>query len=317
MAKTLKPMMKYLLVALSWIFLGSMTFGQGITPIPNNDFEDWDSYPDYEDPVDWDTPNEELSAIPLFGTTVVTKSSEAQSGSFSARLESKDIFLAGEVPGFITCGTLTVDIATLSYEITGGQPVFDKPTHLKGYYKFIPQGGDSCAIGIGLFKTFVDTAVGNTTVEVGVGSFSTKDTVSDWEYFSAWIDYYTADQPDTMNIIALSSAQEDLTPGSVLYIDNLYLDYTVEVDPLDPGAGINVYHDLTSNRLLVFLDFDTEKEVVARLYDLRGQVVAQTIPQRLSQGKQILHYGPLCEGIYILEIMHAGMRYIEKHFIPN
>ena len=303
---------KYIPILLTFLFPAFCGSSQGITPIPNNDFETWTTYPDYENPVDWDTPNEELSAIPLFGTTVVTKSTEAQSGSYSARLESKEVFLVGEVPGFITCGQITLDIGNLSYEITGGQPVYDMPTHLKGYYQFYPEGGDSCAIGIGLFKT-----IGDSTYEIGIGQFSTKDMADDWTYFSAWIDYDTILQPDTMNIIALSSAQEDLTAGTVLYVDNLYLDYTVHIDPPDPGAGIAVYHDQATKRLLVFFDFETEKNVEISLYDLRGQVVSHPAPQRILSGREVVDYGGLSSGIYILEILHNGTRYIEKHYLPK
>jgi len=307
--------MKNRFLLLASLFFFGILAGYPQTPVPNNDFEQWNNFPDYDDPVSWDSPNEELSAIPLFGTTVVTKSSDHQSGSYSARLESKDIFLIGEVPGFLTCGTVSIDISTLSYLVSGGAPVYDMPTHLKGYYKYLPKGGDSCAIGIGLFKTYIDTAAGNTTVEVGIGSFSTKDTVSDWTLFSAWIDYYIQEQPDTMNIIALSSAQEDMTPGTVLYIDNLFLDYTVGLDPMDPGAGINIYQDRESGRLLVFTEFPQEELVTTTLYNLLGQPLVSLYDERIAHGRQVVPYGDLRQGIYILEVIHDGKRYVSKYFL--
>ncbi|MBE0647091.1 MAG: PCMD domain-containing protein [Bacteroidales bacterium] len=299
------------------LFISLSPFSQGQTPIPNNDFEQWNTFPDYEDPVGWDTPNEEISAIPFFGTTLVTKSTDHYTGSYSARLESKDVLLIGGIPGFMTCGTLTIDIATLSFDITGGAPVYDMPTHLKGYYKFFPKGGDSCAIGIGLFKTYIDTVNGNTTVEAGVGSFSTKDTVPDWTYFSAWIDYYISDQPDTMNIIALSSAKEIPTAGTVLFVDNLFLDYTVGIDPDDPASGINIYNDQETKRLLVFFDLWKKESSRVRLYSITGQVLVDLPEEEIQNGKMVVPYGQFRQGIYILEVIHEGKRLVMKYFLDD
>ncbi len=298
------------------VFFFSMSFfSYGQTPIPNSDFEQWNTFPDYEDPVGWDTPNEEISAIPIFGTTTVTKSTDHYTGIYSARLESKDVFLIGGIPGFMTCGTLNIDSSTLLFEVTGGAPVYDIPTHLKGYYKFLPKGGDSCAIGIGLFKTYIDTVSGNTTVVVGVGSFSTKDTIPDWTYFSVWIDYFIPDQPDTMNIIALSSAQEIPTAGTVLFVDNLFLDYTVGIDPTDPASGINIYNDQETKRLLVFFEFEKAETTRVRLYSITGQPLIDIPEEEFQNGKVVVPYGQFRKGIYILEVMHDGKRLVKKYFL--
>ncbi len=292
------------------LFICLSFFSRGQTPIPNNDFEQWNTFTNYADPVSWDTPNEEISAIPFFGTTLVTKSTDHYTGFYSVRLESKAIFLVGEIPGFLTCGTLTIDIASLSFEITGGAPVYDMPTHLKGYYRYFPMGGDSCAIGIGLFKT-----IDSIPYEIGIGQFSTKDTVPDWTYFSAWIDYNWFVQPDTMNIIALSSAQQDMTPGTVLYVDNLFLDYTVGINPVDPSAGINIYNDQETNRLLVFFEFEKREATRLRLYSITGQSLIDIPEDAIQNGKMVVQYGHLRQGIYILEVIHDGKRFVKKYWL--
>ena len=243
-------------------------FPQRATIIPNAGFENWIDFGDYDNPQFWDTPNQELSWIPIFGTTVVTKSTDHNTGLYSARLESKDVTLVGEIPGFMTLGNLTIDIANFSYSITGGVPVTDVPTHLKGFYKFLPKGGDSCAIGIGLSRW-----TGTARDSVGIGTFSTKDTVPDWTPFSAWINYDSAATPDSMIIMAFSSAQEDLTPGTVLYVDDLWLDYTVGINESDPAAGIEVYNDRETDRLMVFTDFPASQSVVVNLYGMSGKRV--------------------------------------------
>jgi hypothetical protein len=302
--------MKNLLLLILFAGLVQAANSQGNTPVPNNDLETWISYGAYENPQYWDTPNQETSSIPFFGTTVVNKSTDHESGSFSAKLETKSITLVGEIPGVITLGQLTIDISTMSYSISGGVPVYDMPTHLKGFYKFSPKGGDSCAIGIGLLKWN-----GATRDSIGLGVFSTKDTVPDWTPFSAWIDYDTLIQPDTMNILAISSAVDPPTAGTVLYVDNLYLDYTVAVDEKDPATGIDVYNDRETRRLLLFTDFSTPQSLVVNLYGMTGVLVFSENKGTIDRSWTEVPYSKYSQGVYILEVLHGGQKYVRKYFL--
>ena len=282
------------------------------TVIPNASFENWTTYSNYSDPTGWDTPNQELMSIPFFGISVVSKSTDHHAtGSYSARLETKHLTLPPtDVPGFMTCGTLTVDITNGTYTLTGGVPVVDQPTHLKGYYKFFPKGGDSCVIGIGLTKT-----TGAVKDSVGLGSFSTKDTVPDWTPFSAWIDYISASVPDTMNIIAMSTAQETMTPGTVLYVDDLFLDYTVGYRDDDPAAGIQVYNDRETSRLMVFFDFSKGENTSVRLVNMMGQSVYTTTSSLIEKDRRVIPYTGMPQGIYLLEILHNSKVFTKKFFL--
>ena len=79
----------YAVAALLSFFL--ITHLQGQTPVPNGDFETWITSGSYQNPQFWDTPNQAIALALPFGTTVVTKSTDHESGSFSARLESKQL----------------------------------------------------------------------------------------------------------------------------------------------------------------------------------------------------------------------------------
>lgn len=290
----------------------SATILQGQTVIPNSSFENWTSYGNYSDPTGWDTPNAELMAIPFFGITVVSKSTDHYgTGSFSVKLETKHLTLPSfDVPGFMTCGKITINMTAGTFILSGGVPVVDVPTHLKGYYKYSPKGGDSCVIGIGLTKT-----TGATQDTVGFGAFSTKDTVTDWTPFSAWIDYISAIAPDTMNIIALSTAQETMTIGTILYVDDLYLDYTVGFDKKDPSAGIRVYNDRETKRLMVFFDFPQPQSTSLKLINMRGETVQSILPEPITKGKWIVPYENLSKGVYLLQILHGDMVMTKKFFL--
>jgi hypothetical protein len=287
---------------------------QGQTVIPNASFENWTSFGNYSNPTGWDTPNEELMSIPFFGLTVVSKSTDHHgSGSFSAKLETKHLTLPPlDVPGFMTCGKIVVDVTAGTFVLSGGVPVVDVPTHLKGYYKYFPKGGDSCVIGIGLTKT-----TGGVQDTVGYGVFSTKDTIADWMPFSAWIDYVSTTLPDSMNIIALSTAQEIMTPGTVMYVDDLFLDYTVGVDHKNPDTGINVYNDRETRRLMIFFDFDEPQITRINLFDMTGRMVSSMDAGPIANGRQVIRYDELHQGIYILEIIHENTIFSKKFFLNN
>ncbi len=283
------------------------------TPIPNSGFESWTSYGSYSNPDGWDSPNAELMAIPFFGVAVVSKSTDKHGGLFSAKLESKHITLPPlDAPGFIITANLTLDIASMSYTISGGVPITDQPSHLTGFYKFLPKGGDSCIIGIGLFKT-----TAGVRDSIAHGEFTTKDTVSDWTPFSAWIDYDTVVNPDTMQVYAISSAQEVMNAGTVLYVDDVALDYITGYDEKDPASGIRVFHDLETSRLLLFFDFPVAEPVSVHLFNMTGKQVCNLAPESLQTGKRVLYLTGLPRGIYILEILHGNKKFTRKYFLSN
>jgi hypothetical protein len=297
------------------IFFGLLmgaTYLEGQTVIPNASFENWTNFGNYSDPTGWDTPNAELMSIPFIGFTVVTKSTDHHgTGSFSAKLETKHLaFPSFDVPGFMTCGKFTVNIATGTFVLSGGVPVVDAPAHLNGFYKYIPKGGDSCVIGIGLTKT-----TGAVKDTVGFGSFSTKDTLPDWTPFSAWINYISPTAPDTMNIIAISTAQEDMTVGTVLYVDDLSLDYMVGYDKNDPSSGIRVYNDRETKRLLIFFDFKAPEMTGIRLFNMMGREVSSLKTEFIGQQRKVIGYEALNQGVYILQVVHDNKIFSKKFFL--
>ena len=310
--RTFRPCKRFL-TSLVLFFL--FTAGYSQTVIPNGDFEIWVAHTGYNDPQGWQNPDSVLMSIPVFGKPVVFKSTDKNSGQYSAKLLTQNINLITynfNAPGFITLGKLEISIINQTYSITGGVPIHDRPTHLMGFYKFQPAGGDSCAIGIALFKW-----ISGNTDTVGLGYFTTKDAVNQWTHFTAWINYLIQDTPDTMNIVAISSAQTDMHPGTTLYVDDLYLDYTVGFNEKDPAAGISVYRDRETEELLVFCDFPSEQRVMAVLYDMTGRQVSSQGPQMIGSGRLDLPYSGLSQGIYILTVQHDGKTYSKKYMLGN
>lgn len=303
--------MKRFFAVLAFFSFLLVIHSQGQTLVPNGDFENWTNFGSYENPTNWDTPNQAIAIALPFGTKVVTKSTDHESGSFSARLESKQLTIPlVVVPGVVTLGTLTIDIFTQTFALNGGVPIHDIPTHLKGFYKFQPKGGDSCIIGIGLTKWNYGVRD-----SVGIGAFSTHDTVNVWSPFSAWIDYVLSEAPDTFDILAISSANSTPTAGTVLYVDNIYLDYTLGINREDPAAGIDIYQDREEQHILVYFDFEKPEATEIQLLNMTGQVVVKLPVETLMKDRRILKYKGFSTGVYILEILHEGKKYCKKFLL--
>jgi len=283
------------------------------TVIPNGDFETWVVHSNYSNPTYWDTPDSILMTIPIFGQDVVFKSTDHYTGSYSAKLITKSINIPGATfncPGVVTLGKISANIVTQTFSVTGGVPINDRPTHLMGYYKFAPVGGDSCVVGLILYKT-----VSGSRDTIGTGYFSAKSATADWTHFSAWVNYNSTLTPDTMNILAVSSAQMNMNPNTTMYLDDLYLDYTVGVGRQDPATGISVYQDKETGRLLVFCEFPSAQNVLARLYNLSGQEVYSISRETFTNSRLILPYSGLKQGLYILAVQHDGKIFTKKFLL--
>lgn len=290
-----------------------MTLNGHTQVIPNNGMETWINHGQYDDPQYWDTPNQETCIVLFLFTKVVTKSTDSHSGSYSARLESKELPLIGiTVPGVITLGSLSIDITNQTYSMTGGVPIDTTPSHLTGFFKYQPKGGDSCAIGILLTKWIPGT--GRDTV--GIGYFSTRDTVTSWTPFSAWIDYRDQSIPDTMNIVALSSARYDPIAGTVLFIDDLSVDFITGLKEDDPAKGIKICQDFGQSQLGIFFDFPVTEFTSVGVFNALGSKMTDLPSGNIRKGFMQLDYSGYSPGLYILNIVHGNKKFTRK-FIFN
>jgi len=235
------------------LFFQGQVFAQN--QIPNNDFENWETIGSYEDPIDWNTPNSLTSAL---GVITVSKSSDSYSGSYSAKLESKNIIFVGTIPGFITLGEFEINFTTQEYSITGGVPFTGRPSQFTGNFKYSPNSGDQALMALVLLKH----NPGGVPDTIGMGAKIVTNSVSSWTDFSTDIMYFSNEEPDTMNIMLLSSAQLSPVEGSKLFVDNLGLVFEANpeitsVDPSSGAQGTNVGITITCENTY-FLTGDTD-----------------------------------------------------------
>ena len=229
--------------------------------VVNDSFENWDNniayfsgftffpadtFP-YSDPVTWTTTNALSGADTFGGRFLVTKSSTAHTGSFSARLTTDTLNTVGTligpkrltIPGLLVNGRFPLDLQ--GNVLTGGtitpaalpgagQPFTQRLAAIKGFYQYAPVFNDSTG-AMDSCMVWATLKKGSTIVANAV--FKSSATVSSYTAFSASFDYLSCEQPDTLVILISASVptlgdiltgRTKLVPGSVLLVDDIAYD---------------------------------------------------------------------------------------------
>jgi hypothetical protein len=220
--------MRKIFTLLLLFLFSTQIFGQ---ELPNGDFENWTKVLTYENPDLWDTPNQESATTMTFGVT--KESSDVVSGNHAIVLKTVQLpFVNIVIPGFATLADFTINMTTQNFEIIGGEPFSHRPNYVVGYYKFAPQGGDNCLIGILLSK--YNNAEGKIDTIAG-GIFESGDAKSEWTYVEIPLEYISMENPDTLNVVILSSSDENnMNVGTTLKVDSLAFGYcNISMDNID------------------------------------------------------------------------------------
>jgi hypothetical protein len=238
--------------------------------IPNNDFENWYSS---TTPYNWETTNIFLPP----GIATCTQDSNAYNGNLAIRLEmiKVDEFL---IPGVATLGHVEFN------SVSGGIPYTDKPNSMSGFVKH-PEHGDSVFVAIQFFK--------NGQI-IGSGTWGTSDSIPAYTSFSAPIQFFSNENPDTMNIILLTDPNKQ---GSVLIVDDLHLEIQTGTTSNKEIKKLHIYPNPAINELNI--DPQTITYYDYSIYNISGKKL-QEENNILGRGKANL--GILNPGTYIIVV---------------
>jgi len=183
----------------------AMTFSLFAQTIPNSSFENWSQQTYYED-LDQFTTTNPLSYVATEAANV-TKTTDAHSGSFAARMET--FGSSGEpVPGAVFIGQLGVGT------INGGVPFVERPDSIKGFAKYSIENLDTAYVAV-MFKLF--------GAPIGICLAQFTGTQNDWEEFSAPVSWLVPIiSPDSMaTAIVSSTIFGDPIVGSTITVDDV------------------------------------------------------------------------------------------------
>lgn len=293
-------MKKAILLILLISFAAFRTNAQLLNP----GFEDWTHDDDLDEdfPDGYFTSNDAYVPMVFLGQTITYETGVTKVEGFSGNaisLKNAKVFVNGEAQDTVAA------FATMIDEETGdGIPFHQRPTSLKGYYKFTqgaPAGKskiDTAFIGIMLVKGNTQGQEGDS---IGGGYMKIYETQSTFKPFTIDIGYIDQTSiPDTLYIAFISSdsSGENLGgryTGTELVVDELSLEGVVAGTkiPLFANADIQAYPNPASDQLNI-------KNIPAEatrleVRDFSGRIVKQA---EVNSGLSRVNTGDLLPGLF-------------------
>ena len=295
-----------------WVFFLTILFGYG-QQLPNNDFEEWVEESGYQNPLNWNTPNEFTN---LASAIVVDKSNDSYSGEFSARLETKHInFLSFEflAPGLITLADFNVDILTQAFSYSGGTFLQQNVQKLTGMYKYQGAGNDSAVILMYNFRN----REGEEYDTIGNGYTYLHD-AEEWTSFTVNMRYINGHVPDTFNILIMSTTDEGITDfehaGSTMFVDSLAIHTNTGIINLwEKPIALRVYPNPATS-VINFETDETGKDRKLIISDPTGKIISRL---HFKEKTITFDLSEFSSGIYSYSVVEANRIVNSGSFIIN
>lgn len=194
--------------------------------LPNMDLEEWITYPNYENPAPegvWASANKVVDLLPGVYPVLLFKSEDSYSGTYAAKARTDSASGMPLLTGSLSTGLFNVNLLNPLKSLITGVPYKSKPTKFQGYYKYFGVGGDSCEIRTTLSKWNAATKERDVIGEV---VYRTTDLVDVYTFFDLEVVYFSAEEPDTIDVVFAASAGGEYFKGkigSTIYVDDFNL----------------------------------------------------------------------------------------------
>ena len=246
--------------------------------LENSGFEQWENVgTGEEEPLSWSsTKTSDNSSLNGLAPQVISRSTDAHTGTYAAKLVNKNVpFVNIVANGILTNGIIhTTTNPQDSYVYTDvnssdhSQPFTSYPDSIVGWYKQAPQGNDVGNIQVLIHGSYGQLPIDASTSIIALAEFDFSAN-SNWTRFSTPFIYYpTINNPAYIlcNISAGDSTQA--VANSELKIDDLELIYNITKIPDESTNSINVTY---LNDHLQFSNI--VNEINYAIYNLQGQLM--------------------------------------------
>lgn len=264
-------------------------------PLPNSSFETWETVNagigSYSEPVDWNSAN---TCSYIVSISSVTQSTDAHSGSSSAKLETKQagVVLIG---GVLSTATMVCNPANPG--ITGGLPYTERPDSLVGWFKYTPQGADTAYIQFILFDANGDS--------VSYTKHKLIGTHTSWTRFSAPISYLNNNAVAVASFLANSSWGNSnigqAVVGSIMYLDDVELVFATGIDEQALNTQVSLFPN-PSNGVL-HISNNSGSELRFELMDITGKTVQRT---QVGMDNTMVNVDQLAPGMYLYRLSDSN-----------
>lgn len=154
---------------------------------------------------------------------------ESHSGNYALKLVTGMLRIEEDallIPGAI--GSLEsdfIDAFTSTNQIPITKPYTERPTSIKGYFKYHPEMGDSASVTVILYNTQKE--------EIAKARWIQKEEVTSWTAFEQPVEYFNNEQPAYISLVYSASAGYDFDDllscvgqeGSTLWLDDMELTF--------------------------------------------------------------------------------------------
>ena len=267
-------MIKYLHIIFALLMINRTAAQQ----LENSGFEQWENVgTGEEEPLSWSsTKTSDNSSLNGLAPQVISRTTDAHSGSYAAKLINKNVpFVNIVANGIVTNGIIhTTTNPQDSYVYTDvnssdhSQPFTSYPDSIVGWYKYVPQGNDVGNIQVLLHSSYGQLPIDASTSVIALAEFDFSSN-SNWTRFSTPFNYYpTINNPAYIlcNISAGDSTQA--VANSELKIDDLELIYNTTTISSEETNSLHVTY---VNDLLQFSN--VVKEINYAVYNVQGQLM--------------------------------------------
>jgi hypothetical protein len=266
--------------------------GERMDDVTNADFEDWTNI-GVEYPTSWET--YDLLYYDLYSAFV-------PSNRTSARATGDDAYIGDNA---LKLTNWYSSRNRYSYHYTGSEngdynrPIFemaDTFKYLQGYYKYLPESGDTALLRMRCFK---GTQVRST-------NYLYLGEAEDWTFFTMPLTYSTAVDPDSASIMIYSSYLDSIGLNTELYLDGLemvFKPHSVFVEEIEDDSYL--YPNPTESIVTVILTNNAQVEVINTL----GQTIKT---QQLLAGNNIIDLQENINGIYYLKFKSKTNQWTTK-----
>lgn len=309
--------MKILFYAITLVFSCLATLGVSAQTITNAGFETWATRGIAEAPINWLTFDDILAFEDpgyVYNTGVVTKSTDAHSGSFAAKL-TNTAFRDNNGGSFVQEGVVILGTKISSdnayYEgyPSGGVAFTTRPAQFQFFYKFTGPASDVPIATVLLTK---QGAPGKLPDIIGGGTLTLAPTTGGYAGVAANIIYTSSATPDSVRIqFSSGTANTDtdhtkIAAGSVLLVDDISLTGTALSVRADAGTQAQLTVSPNPSPAGRFhLSAPDQPALASAPYavlDLTGRVVAQQPALAVPSPSRDIDLSGLSAGIYLLRV---------------